>query len=88
MISMSKESPLTEADPRSLDDLYAADPLGLTNDDVDKIVSDLRQKRALWENEDKEAQAQGRARRPKTYKEPPPKGQLSLDSLGIPEQKK
>ena len=84
---MTQQSPLNEADPRSLDDLYAADPLSLTDDDVDKIVKDLREKRALWEKEDKEAQAQGRARRPKVYKSPPPKGQLSLDSLGIPEQK-
>ena len=77
------DSPLSEADPRSLDDLFAADPLTLTDADVDKISADLRHKRALWEKEDKEAQQQGRARRPKAYKAAPPKGQLDLTSLGI-----
>lgn len=77
------DSPLSEADPRSLDDLYAADPLSLTDDDVDKIVSDLRQKRALWATEDAEAQSQGRARRPKAYKSAPPKGQMDLSDLGL-----
>ena len=77
------KSPLEEADPRSLDDLYAADPLSLTDDDVDKIVADLRQKRALWASEDAAAQSQGRARRPKEYKAAPPKGQLSLGGLGL-----
>lgn len=80
---MPEESPLSEANPRSLDDLYSADPLSLTDDDVDKITNDLRQKRSLWEKEDAAAQAQGRARRPKEYKSAPPKGQLSLDALGI-----
>ncbi len=84
---MPEESPLSEADPKSLDDLYAADPLTLTDDDVDKIVADLRQKRALWASEDAAAQSQGRARRPKTYKSPPPKGQLSLGDLGIGKSK-
>ncbi len=80
---MSDQSPLSEADPRSLDDLYAADPLSLTDNDVDKIVADLREKRALWESEDAAAQSQGRARRPKEYKSAPPKGQLNLKDLGI-----
>ncbi len=80
---MPEESPLSEADPKSLDDLYAADPLNLTDDDVDKIVADLRQKRALWASEDAAAQAQGRSRKPKVYKAAPPKGQLSLAGLGL-----
>ena len=84
---MTKESPLSEANPKSLDDLYVADPLSLTDDDVDRIVSDLRQKKVLWEKEDAEAQSQGRKRRPKEYKSPPPKGQLSLDVLGIKAKK-
>ncbi len=80
---MQPENPLSEADPRSLDDLYSSDPLSLTDDDVDKIVADLRQKRALWATEDAAAQAQGRTRKPKAYKSAPPKGQLSLGDLGI-----
>ncbi len=77
------DNPLGEADPRSLDDLYAADPLSLTDSDVDKIVADLRQKRDLWQTEDAAAQSQGRARKPKAYKSAPPKGQLNLASLGL-----
>jgi len=84
---MPPENPLSEADPRSLDDLYAADPLSLTDNDVDKIVADLRQKRALWQREDAAAQAQGRARRPKEYKAAPPKGQLDLAGLGLGKKK-
>jgi len=84
---MAEESPLSEADPKSLDDLYVADPLALTDNDVDKIVDDLRQKKALWESEDAAAQSQGRARHPKEYKAPPPKGQLNLGSLGLGKSK-
>ena len=84
---MSPESPLSEADPRSLDDLYAADPLSLIDDNVDKIVADFRQKRALWASEDAAAKSQGRARRPKEYKSAPPKGQLDLGGLGIGKNK-
>ncbi len=76
-------SPLTEADPRSLDELYAADPLSLTDADVDKIVEDLREKRDLWMKEEAEAGSQGRRRKTKIYKEAPKPGQLSLGGLGI-----
>lgn len=82
------ETPLSEANPRSLDELYAADPLSLTNPDVDKIVGDLREKRALWLKEESEATAQGRKRRPKVYKEAPEKGTLSLGGLGLVMPKK
>lgn len=74
---------LNTTDPKSLDDLYNADPLSLTNEDVDRITADLREKRALWAKEDAGAKSQGRARRPKAYKAPVPKGQLSLDDLGL-----
>lgn len=80
---MQPDSPLGEADPHSLDNLYAGDPLSLTDADVDKIVDDLRKKKALWEIEDAAAQSQGRARRPKAYKSAPPKGQLDLSDLGL-----
>ena len=76
-------SVLKEPDPRSLDDLYSADPLSLTNDELDNLVADWRSKRALWEREESAAQSEGRRRRPKAYKEAPEKGQLSLSNLGI-----
>jgi hypothetical protein len=77
------DSPLAEAEPRSLDELYAADPLSLTDSDVDKIVTDLCEKRDLWMKEEKEAGAQGRKRKTKVYKEAPKPGELSLGGLGI-----
>ncbi len=76
-------SVLKEANPKSLDDLYNADPLSLTNDDIDRLTEDHRSKRHLWEREEKSAQAEGRKRRPKSYKEAPKSGQLSLSSLGL-----
>lgn len=81
---MSEEkTPLAKADPKSLDDLYSSDPLDLTDDDVDRITADLREKRALWAREDAEAKTQGRKRSTKAWKEPPEKGQLSLADLGL-----
>lgn len=80
---MPNESPLSEPDPRSLDDLFAADPLSLTDEDIDRIVDELRTKRALWEREDAEAKQQSRARRPTAYRDPPKKGTLTLKDLGI-----
>ena len=77
------KSPLAEAEPDSLDELYYKDPLDLTNYDLDKIVEDLRTKRMLFIKEDREAKDQGRKRRPKTYKNAPKQGELSIDSLGI-----
>ena len=80
---MPEKSPLSEADPRSLDDIYTDDPLNLTDDDVDRVAADLRQKRSLWATEEAEAQSQGRRRKPKAYTTSPPKGQLKLGDLGI-----
>lgn len=78
-----KESPLAEAEPNSLDELYYRDPLDLTDSDLDKLVKELREKRTLFVKEDKEARAQGRQRRSKIYKDAPKRGQLSLDNLGL-----
>lgn len=77
------ESPLSEADPKSLDDLFNEDPLNLTNDDLDRLVLALRENRAQWEKEDKAAQSESRARRPTQYKAKVPKGTLKLGDLGL-----
>lgn len=74
------QSPLAEANPRSLDELFNADPLSLTDEDVGKIVADFRNKRHLWEKEEQEAKTQGR-RRKKVYKDAPAK--LSLADLDL-----
>ena len=39
-------SPLNEADPRSLDDLFASDPEELSDEDITRIVEHLQSKRA------------------------------------------
>ncbi len=77
---MPNQTPLSEPDPRSIDELLAADPLSLSDDDVDKIVAEHRENRALWAKEDSAAQAEGRKRK-KVYK--PVQGKLSLADLGL-----
>jgi len=77
------ESPLAEADARSIDELFAADPLSLTNNDVNKITKELREKRHLWAQEEEESKTQGRRRRPSKYKEVPKDGKITLDLLGL-----
>ena len=78
----SGKSPLSEADPASLDELFARDPLELTNDDLDSIASDLRGHRGLWIVADDEAKnkKKGTPRGPST---PVPEGGISLDDLDL-----
>lgn len=78
-------NPLTEANPKSLDELYLEDSLGLTDSDVDRLVADLVAKRALWAQEDAEAQKNKKSGggKKKSYREPPAKGTLTLDLLGL-----
>lgn len=57
-------SPLAEASPTSLDELFSRDPLDLTDNDIEKIVNELRAKRALW----LDAEAQGAKKAPKAAK--------------------
>lgn len=42
------ESVLNEASPESLSDLFDRDPLSLTDDNVARIVAELRLQRARW----------------------------------------
>lgn len=44
----SELSPLQEADPKALDELFARDPLKLTHADRDVIVSEIRKQRVRW----------------------------------------
>lgn len=46
---MTEPSPLQEADPASLQELFDRDPLSLTDSDIDRIVTELRAQRARWE---------------------------------------
>lgn len=46
-------SPLAEANPASLQELFDLDPLRLTDNDLDRIVLALRAQRAKWEASEK-----------------------------------
>ena len=69
-------SPLTQANPRSLDDLFDADPESLTDADIDEMVQALRSQRAHF----KQAKAQ-KAKGPAKI----PSGSVDelLDMLGL-----
>ena len=43
-------SPLSEADPKSLEEIFSLDPLKLSRSDRDVIVTELRRARAKWED--------------------------------------
>lgn len=79
----NQPSPLAEADPKSLDDLFNEDPLKLTKPDLATLVAEFRANKDKWAKEDAAAQAQGRPRKSKEYKAKLPKGQLSLSDIGI-----
>ena len=78
----SEKSPLSEADPTSLDELFARDPLGLTNEDLDAIASELRDHRGLWVVADEEAKNKKKST-PRGESKPVPKGGISLDDLDL-----
>lgn len=54
-------SPLAEAKVDSLETLFARDPLGLSDQDLDRIIAELRSRRALWVK----AEAEGKTRAPR-----------------------
>jgi predicted DNA-binding transcriptional regulator YafY len=54
-------SPLAEASPESLQELFDKDPLQLTSDDIERIVTELRAQRERW----KAAEATGAHKRVK-----------------------
>jgi len=78
----SGKSPLSEADPASLDELFARDPLELTNDDLDAIASELRDHRRLWVVADEEAKNKKKGT-PRGTRKPVPEGGISLDDLDL-----
>ena len=54
------ESPLTEVDPESLNELIARDPLELTSQNIKTIVTQLRAQRILWEREEASSKKTGK----------------------------
>jgi hypothetical protein len=67
----------TELDPNSLAELFARDPLELTDTDVDSIVATMRAQRHRWANEEKAAKLTGRKPNPNVVKN------LSLGDLNL-----
>ena len=68
-------SPLSEADPKSLEELFSLDPLKLSRADRDQIVTELRRARVKWE-EAKTAPSKGAPKMAVDLN-------MSLDDLGL-----
>jgi predicted DNA-binding transcriptional regulator YafY len=43
------DNPLSEASPAALQELFDLDPLKLTDDDLTRVVAELRAQRGRWE---------------------------------------
>jgi len=43
-------TPIAEANPASLDELFSRDPLDLADTDLDKMVAELEAQRLAWES--------------------------------------
>lgn len=67
---LAQETPLAEAEAFSLDELFSRDPLDLTDDDLRKIVHELRARRSQWAQEEEAAQKEGRKVRSSVAKKP------------------
>lgn len=52
-----QESPLAEANPESLQELFDKDPLQLTDEDIDRIVAEERSMREKWKLVEKKGKA-------------------------------
>ena len=68
----------TEPSPVSIDELFSQDPNTQTDEDIDKIVQFLRDKREVWEQEVRTATAKGKRPNPNVLGKP-----VSLDDLGL-----
>jgi hypothetical protein len=73
---LATPSPLSEANPASLDEFMSRDPAGLSDSDLDKMIALYRRQRAIWERSDAEERAKPRAQRSATAK-------TSLSDLGL-----
>ena len=74
------QSVLTEADPRSLDDLFNLDPLKLSADEsaIERIVGELRVQRQTWAETEKIKAAKGKKKKNPVDPNAP---KMSLDDL-------
>jgi hypothetical protein len=79
--SNSTTSPLTEADPHSLNELFERDPLQLKDPEIEFIVHALRRQRVTWEAE--EAKAKSKGKRPSSAAAKEAAKKITLDSLDL-----
>lgn len=75
---MSEPSPLAEADPMSLDELFNRTP-PLSEEDLDKIIAELKAQRERFLKADQEGKRP--PRQPKAPKAKAP--DVSLEDLGL-----
>lgn len=71
------DHPLAEATIDSLEELFRRDPLSLSDPDVDKIVDELRARRAQWAK----AEAEGKTRAPRSKRAAEPATPLNTEDL-------
>jgi len=74
------QSPLVQASPESLDELFSRDPLELSSQDIDKIVAHLRAQRHQWSADEAAGATKARS---KGKKPPAPKEKIALDQLDL-----
>lgn len=63
-------SQLNETNPKSLDELFSADPLQLTDQDLDNMIQIYRERRQVWQQEGHSSKG---GKKPK----------VNLDDLGL-----
>lgn len=75
------QTPLAEASPKSLVDLFSMDPLALTRIDRSAIVAEFRRLREVWKVAESQGKVAGTAKAPKGLVVKGSAPQLSLDDL-------
>lgn len=70
-------SPLTEAQPTSLEAYFNLDPADMSDEDMDIIIAALRKDRKDF------MQAEAEGKKPPRKKTPMPEGGLELEDLGL-----
>ncbi len=85
-----ENSPLQSSDPDAISALFRADPMDLTDADLDSLISELRRRRNAHLSEEAAKQAKGKSARapsspapsaPKAAALDVPTAELSLDDL-------
>lgn len=81
LLTPAEDSPLNEALPESLEELFSRDPLDLSDQDLDVMIAAYRAKRGVWLKAEVEAKAKPKGRGPKVQVVAPKN--LDLSSLGL-----